>query len=66
MSLGASLVIRRIIYKLLYKAVRSLLISKLILTKKRPYYKSQAQTCAKAKSFASVVKVVIVDYLMHL
>jgi hypothetical protein len=49
-----------------HKAVRSLLISKLILIKKRPYYRSQAQICAKAKSSAFIVEVVIVNYLMYL
>jgi hypothetical protein len=51
--------------KLLHKAVRSLLIFKLILIKKRPYYRSQAYIYAKAKSLALVVEVVIVNYLIH-
>jgi hypothetical protein len=50
---------------LLYKVVRSLLISKSILIKKHPHYKSQAHTYAKAKSSALVVEVVIVNYLTY-
>jgi hypothetical protein len=53
------------VYKLLYKVVRSLLIFKLILIKKRPYYKSQAYIYTKAKSSALVIEVVIVNYLTH-
>ena len=64
-SLGASFVIRRMVWRLSHKAVRSSSISKSILTKKRPHYRSQAQTWAKAKSSASVVDVVTVDCLMH-
>ena len=59
-SFGESLIIRPIICRLLQWTVSSCLISRLILRKRRPYYKSQALICESAKSLALVVNVVTI------